>query len=645
MNPEKRQYRVDDGCIRCGACVDIAESLFGLQADEQGYEVVKQPENEEELLAMQEALENCPVGVITTTEAPKEASEGGLPQVITAESKVRATFERNPDLMDVIIQMAPIFGRLQNKVLWNTVARYATFRDAARISKISVCEILHELNRENGTLEQMAISCPECLEGREAEPTLQPNAEIDETGAEELDLRDREAAWLEKAVHKLQGMTTGQKLVVRTRMPMQPFIDRAQELGIAASLYERGDEVRHVFVCEQGGDWRQAARSFEKLDVRGMSEDPFDVIMKKAYAAKEGSGFILIQTFEPTPLINMLTAMDFEAEVEPKGEAETWVYFHKKRSTAESADSSAKSAERVPVVIQSATPVGYPVIMRLLQSKALREKVEIKELKVWEETEKHLGWIVNGKADISFTAVITMTKLAKMDVKMPAVFVWDNFHLLTRGYEAKGLEDLRGKTIHAPLFREAPPTALTRYLIRKHGLDEEDFHFKYGTPFGRPKQILWDFLQGNSDTVLLREPEASFAIAGLDPGVTSSVLSYYDLWNKVHPGYGSFPNAGVLFKGEFLRAHPEIAKLVLSELEEAIAWVNAHRDDAAKLSFDMMRQSQSNVRLFLDRVHFRAVGGADLQHQAVRYLKLLHAEGIIPTALPDDFEQIFDLGL
>ena len=43
------------------------------------------------------------------------------------------------------------------------------------------------------------------------------------------------------------------------------------------------------------------------------------------------------------------------------------------------------------VVIQSATPVAYPVIMRLLQSKKIRKAVNIRELKVWEETEKHLA--------------------------------------------------------------------------------------------------------------------------------------------------------------------------------------------------------------------------------------------------------------
>ncbi len=35
-----------------------------------------------------------------------------------------------------------------------------------------------------------------------------------------------------------------------------------------------------------------------------------------------------------------------------------------------------------------------------------------------------------------------------------------------------------------------------------------------------------------------------------------SILSYNEMWNKVNPGFGSFPNAGIAFKGEFVRKNP-----------------------------------------------------------------------------------------
>ena len=83
----------------------------------------------------------------------------------------------------------------------------------------------------------------------------------------------------------------------------------------------------------------------------------------------------------------------------------------------------------IPLVIQSATPAAYPILMRLLASKRLTREVQVTEVKVWEKTEKHLGWIVNKKADVSFSAVAAVAKLYQkgLDIKMTAIVIWDNF--------------------------------------------------------------------------------------------------------------------------------------------------------------------------------------------------------------------------
>lgn len=57
-------FYVDEECINCDACVLAAENHFQL-LDDEGYAVVyKQPTNEQEKQACQEALESCPVEAI-----------------------------------------------------------------------------------------------------------------------------------------------------------------------------------------------------------------------------------------------------------------------------------------------------------------------------------------------------------------------------------------------------------------------------------------------------------------------------------------------------------------------------------------------------------------------------------------------------
>jgi len=256
---------------------------------------------------------------------------------------------------------------------------------------------------------------------------------------------------------------------------------------------------------------------------------------------------------------------------------------------------------------------------------------------------KHLGWIVNGKADISFSALITSSKLKDLDVRFKALVVWDNFVILTR-YKASGLEDVKGKTIYTPLFEEAPPTKITKYLIKAKGLNPDDYNFVYGEPFGRPEEIYTAFVQGLADTVILREPEASYALKIMqDRGEEVSILSFNDIWNEVNPGFGSFPNAGVVIKGEIVRENPELTKLFLDELQKAIVWVNDNKKDAALLSYDMMRQPVDRVEMFLNRVNFDYVSGDELVAKVKDYMKVLEKQNIVETKLSDDYYKLFKL--
>jgi len=392
----------------------------------------------------------------------------------------------------------------------------------------------------------------------------------------------------------------------------------------------------------EGLSWDKKKEGFYVIDAREINHDPFDVIMKKAYEIKEDDGFVLIQRFEPYPIINMLSEMGFKYETVKKSNDEFRIYFYKKLNDKVEEQ---KNNSKVDVVIQSATPVAHPVIMKLLQSERIKKAINIKELKVWKDTEKHLAWITNRKADISFSAIITAAKLKNSDIKIPALFVWDNFVLLSRK-KIKGFEDLVGEKIYAPLFEEAPPAKITKYLIKASGLNPDDFNFVYGKPFGRPEQIYKDFVEHKADNVILREPEASYAIKIMqDRKEDISVISYNKLWNKVNPGFGMFPNAGVIFKGEFVKEHPNIAKMFTEELKKAIEWIKNNRQEAVKLSFDVMQQPENRVELFLNRVNFQYIEGNQLVEKVKQYFDILNKNGIADVKIDKEFIEMFKLGV
>ena len=624
-------YKVTEECISCHACVEVAKDNFEMGA-KIAY-VKKQPENETEEKLCEEALEACPVNAIECEEQ-SVVTDGKEP--ILAKSNVKETLDKYPQLKDVLLGFSEKFKKLLNPVMYNTLARFASFNEASKVSGISVCEILHVLNKANGTIEQLQQIAPECVKETEFD-IYSFSKPINWPESDERYIYNNDS--MPELIEKLSNLKPQENIVLISVKEPVELVKTAVGLEFSVNI-EKAREYRvSIFnpAKEKDTGWRKRKDDFEQLDVRTMKTDPFDTIIQKAYATGEGNGFTLIQRFEPFPIINMLAEMGFEHETEPISQSEVRTHFYKKPMQSVSTAGNKKTE----VVIQSATPVAYPVIMRLLQSEIIRKNIEIKELKVWEETEKHLAWITNGKADISFSALITSVKLKKSDIKIPALFVWDNFVILTR-YKATDFGDLKGKDIYTPLFEEAPPAKITKYLMKATGYNLNDFNFVYGKPFGRPKEIYADFVEGKADTVILREPEASYALKIMqDRNETVSVLSYNEIWNKINSGFGSFPNAGIVFKGEFVRKSPELANTFLEELKKAIDWVNNNKKEAAKLSFDIMRQPTDRIELFLDRVNFNYVSGDELIRKVEDYFDVLTKENVVEDKIDKEFIDIF----
>ncbi len=549
--------------------------------------------------------------------------------IILGKTKINVALKAHPELKKVLMSMSPKFSKLENSKIFGIVSKWATFNDVAKVGNISICELLHTLNNEIGNEDKLYLSFPECineLEKKKSE-SVKP-AWIDEIKQLIIfDVRELDSFFLPKIIEKQKKLKKDQALQVINDFDPVPLKRMLEENGDTFYLEELKNGEFHLFIKYKKAEkitnenWKDYVEQFEEINAIGMKEDPFEMIVKKAQSLQQGEGFVLKQMFEPTPLINMLTGMGFEYFTEQKDTFRFYIYFFK---TVKEDEQSTQQSDKVSVVIQSATPITYPIIMKMLQSKRLMDKIEIKELKVWEETEKHMAWVMNKKADITFSAVAAAAKLylSGVDIKMYSINIWDNFHLLTRGYDAKTFDDLKGHKISVPLFKQAPPMVMTKHLIEANGYNIDDFKFTFGDPFGRPEEIKNDFITGKSDTVLLREPEASYAMYNAKDAYES--ISYSQLWKDDGNKIGNIPNAGLIFKGDFLRENPEIAKLFAEELEKATKWVVENKKEAAEMAFDIMKHKPEEVELFLNRAHFEHVRSDSILDEIVHYLQVLN---------------------
>ena len=598
--------------------------------------VKAQPVTVPELENCRMAKEACPVEAIV-----EETADVLQEQPVMGHDNVKATLDRYPELKDLLIALSPAFKKIQSPILYNTLARFASFRDAAKATGVSLCEILHVINRHLGIEDSLVDKMPECIQqaGEEKLP-----AGSDLTWQESVERYIYNDGSRDLLALKIKQLKPGGNLVILSVERPDLLIKIAHGLGMKFHL-EEGKEYRlsvynpAVSRKRTATGWHSRMETFPVLDVRDMEIDPFDRIMERAYSLKEDEGFVLVQRFEPYPIINMLKESGFESVTKKVKEGEFRIYFYKSQQEEQVPESTGG----LEIVLQSATPVAYPVILRMMQSDRIRRTFHIKEMKVWRETEKHLNWIVNGKADISFSALITSSKLKEAGVKMPALVVWDNFVLLTR-YPVRGFEDVRGHEIRMPLFAEAPPAKITRYLIAGKGMDPEEFRFVYGEPFGRPEEIFEDFVTGRADTVVLREPEASYAIKVLqDREQQVSEIPFNKVWNELNPGFGSFPNAGVMIKESFMKEHPEESRLFLEELKAAIEWINGHRKEAAIMSSGPMSRPHEQLELFLNRVNFEYVDGERMRKKIGDYFDILIRHNILQTVMDEKLQQMFTL--
>ncbi len=556
--------------------------------------------------------------------------------VILAQTKVKDALDAHPELREVLIALSPRFQLLRNQAVFKTVARWATFADVARMGGLSVCEVLHQVNRALGTEDELFAQAPECLleTHLEPHPPTEPPAWL--TASREiltLDVRNRDDFFLPEVLEALRRLASGQVLKVVNTFYPAPLIEMLREQGYDL-YYEHPSFHEHTLYIHRPAEetWQSRKDTFPEVDTQAWGKDYLSRFVQEAEALAPGQGFRLTVHMPPEPLVNTAKSLGLEALVEETAPGTYALSFFKPEPQEEARPRPAKAApglqRPVPLVIQSATPVVYPILMRLLESQRLMRAIRVEELKVWDKTEKHLGWIVNKKADISFSAVAAVAKLYQkgLDIRMTAIVVWDNFFILTRLPEVTSFADLRGKAIHLPLIPAAPPAAVTRFLLQQLGYDPEEFQFVFGKPFGRPEEIKDQLVRGEAEVALLREPEASFAIYE-GQGAVREAIAYRDIWNDLFPGQGDLPNAGLLFKGEILRNYPDLAALFQEETAQAVRWVNEHPDAAARSIAEVMGVSVEAARLFLQRAHLAYRPSTEVLDHITHYIEVLNKAG------------------
>lgn len=148
------KYKITEECIDCRVCVELSEKHF--EMNKTGKAIVKmQPVTKNDIAVCEEALSLCPVNAIEHIDYYERNNDDCQPSIenirpIIASDNIKDTLDKYEELKDVLISISPKFKNMQNPVLYNTLAKFASFKDAAKMTGISIYEILHTMNKHIG---------------------------------------------------------------------------------------------------------------------------------------------------------------------------------------------------------------------------------------------------------------------------------------------------------------------------------------------------------------------------------------------------------------------------------------------------------------------------------------------------------------
>ncbi len=74
-------------------------------------------------------------------------------------------------------------------------------------------------------------------------------------------------------------------------------------------------------------DWKNNVNDFKVIDVRGIAGNFFQGLKKQAMDIPVGSGVVIVQSFEPLPLYDVMESLGFERHTEKVAENEYRAYF------------------------------------------------------------------------------------------------------------------------------------------------------------------------------------------------------------------------------------------------------------------------------------------------------------------------------
>ncbi|WP_058486754.1 ABC transporter substrate-binding protein [Defluviitalea phaphyphila] len=289
-----------------------------------------------------------------------------------------------------------------------------------------------------------------------------------------------------------------------------------------------------------------------------------------------------------------------------------------------------KKPEKIVIQAPSAPPTS--ALVKLVEDKMLGEDVEV-EFTLYSTVEEATTRIARGEADFTVLPVNVASKLYNKDadISLLNVNTWGILYLLSRNGEVKSWDDLKGKDLFVGA-KGASPDVITRYLLSKNGINEEDVNINYGTS---PETLQW-MIAGKADIVVLPEPLVTKGLLNAEDMQIS--MDYSVEWEKSTGEGVKMPQAGIVVRNSFASEYPNVVEDFQNAYKKALEEIVNDPSSVSALIEEKLEIPAAVFEKSMERTNLEFMDAQDAKSHVEIYLNALNeiSEDMIGGALPDE---------
>lgn len=223
--------------------------------------------------------------------------------------------------------------------------------------------------------------------------------------------------------------------------------------------------------------------------------------------------------------------------------------------------------------------------------------------------------------------VVLPTNLASIlynigfDYRLAAIPVWGTLYLFGEDTTIREWQDLEGKRIYS-MGRGLTPDAMLRYLLHARGL-KPGTNVTIDYSFSTHDDLAFAVAAGKADLAVISEPLVSMVMER-----NTSVRPIFDFneeWKSATPGSARCAQTSLLVRSDLADTSPRVVEEFLAAYHDAAAWVNSHKNEAARLMvkhgiLDNLKVAESSI----PRCNIQFERAADVEEDIMKYLSVFY---------------------